>query len=633
MRDLPILKIFILILASLLLFTLIACGKKGEDSTPPDTNDAENTEEESIDRTDPSVGEYRITFFLGNTPSYIVHYYNEGETITPPSDLPHYATTRETYLFDGWDGVAFETVTKNATYRSAIRTEYNYYTASFVVGDEMIEVRTICGDFPKAPKESDLPLAEGEIFAGWSRPLEAFVENVKIEAVTTRYFNSEYFYEAFLKEPIAYTSVIDGTDGENDVTAKATALACLLYEENLNPRGGIVASRIVEHLASVVQKDQAPAFDACCWWSYSILTGAVALAKITPTVWEKVPVDVELRLNVMMRAFAYLESFATSDYNSYETGPGMQGNYKKVWNPNYRLANIPVMVYVTHYFGNGDMTEGAEAVNAMLKGFDESAYTDLINLFQKYGWRRAMRTWTSEAREATDGSGVKGGSAKELLLYGGQAVGEDTSKASDLRVPLGTGAGVTNGGKDYLYNGFTLAQGADIIRAMLRCNYGNDKGYFIEVKSEHWYDTNKDGTQELVAWIVDDLSSPYEGQYGMMREFASGDRSSASYCSHDFLLANTMIMSCKLLGIYDLTTDTYTDPNGVNIRNAVLVGNEDFLFKAENGYVSYATSSYGGYTKTYYDRDADKGSYWALKSFWRSTMKPMLEESISEANP
>ena len=115
-------------------------------------------------------------------------------------------------------------------------------------------------------------------------------------------------------------------------------------------------------------------FNACCNWNYAPHTGAIAMAKAIPSVWNKVPATTKLRLDTMMKAFAYLESFATSDYNNYGTGPSLTGNYGKGWNPNYRLANVPVMVYATHYFGNGDMVEGEKTLNALLKGFDENEY-------------------------------------------------------------------------------------------------------------------------------------------------------------------------------------------------------------------------------------------------------------------
>ena len=295
------------------------------------------------------------------------------------------------------------------------------------------------------------------------------------------------------------------------------------------------------------------------------------------------------------------------------------------------------MVYVTHYFGNGDMEKGAELVNSFLKGFNEEKYTEIINLFQKYGWRRALLTWTADGVLSSDGK-TKGKSAKELLISGGQAVGDDTSTASDLKVPLGSGVGVGNGGKDYLYSGFTLAESNWIIRSLLVHNYGsngisvtNKSATFLEVKSDHWYDVDGDGKKDLVAWIMSENdTSPYEGQYGMMKEFASGDRSSTGYCSHDFLLTTCMIYTCKVLGIYDLATDEYCDPNGVNIREAILVGNEDFLYKNEQGYQGYATGSYGTSTSSHSEKSEDKGSYFVLKSLWRLVMKPELEEKLGK---
>ena len=114
----------------------------------------------------------------------------------------------------------------------------------------------------------------------------------------------------------------------------------------------------------------------------------------------------------------------------------------------------------------------------------------------------------------------------------------------------------------------------------------------------------------------------------MMREFGQGDRSSANYCTVDFILANTMITTSSLLGIYDLYSDTYADGSGNTIREAVYIGNEDYLFKAENGYSSYATGSYGGYVKVYTNKDEHPGTYFAVYSFWRANMLPRLETYV-----
>ena len=641
MRIHHITRIFSLLLVLVGLFALASCAKKQPNTDTPSENSGNtNTQtpnEGAVDRTNPSAGTYKINFCLGDTVSFVTHYYNEGETITPPDTLPSLTLGTKIYVFDGWDGVTFAPVTGNATYRSKCKVEENVCTVTYIVGNEKLEVKTAYGSTPIAPDISEFHLENDVQFCGWDKTVKNCVEDTTVYAIVTKYFDPEFFLAAYKRPLLIYPSALTGKDNGNSSTNNAAALTCLLIEESQNPQGGAVANRIVEHLTAVVTKDQAPAFDACCYWSYAPHTGAIAMAKATPTVWDIVPMDVKFRLDVMMRAFAYLESYATSDFNEYKTGPGMKGNYSKTWNPNYRLANIPVMVYVTHYFGNGDMNEGADIVNSFLKGFDEEEYSAIISLFQKYGWRRAMLTWTSDGVLTSDGT-IKGKSAKELLLYGGQAVGDDTSTASDLKVALGTGVGVGNGGKDYLYNGYALNEPVGIIRSLLMHNYGSgdltkkneQKSTFLEVKSDHWYDVDKDGKVEIVAWILgDNCVSPYEGQYGMMKEFASGDRSSTGYCSHDFLLTTTMIYTCKVLGIYDLATDEYTDANGINIREAILVGNEDFLFKNEQGYQGYATGSYGTSTSSHSEKSEDKGSYFALKSLWRLTMVPQLQEALN----
>ena len=631
-------RILLLTVSLVLLFSLFACTPKSPDEGE---NEGEQGTNETIDRTKPSAGQYKIRFYLAARD--VIHYYNAGETITPPDTLPTYETKECNFVFDGWDGVEFKVVDGDAVYHANYRVEYNYYTATFVVGEQSIEVQTVVGYVPKAPAITEFTLRDGEQFVAWDTTLTVFSEDTTISAITTKYFTPQYFLAAYQSSLLEYPESATTKDNSGDTVGEALALTTLLIEENQNPQGGAVAARIVEHLTAFVSPDKAPSFDACCLWSYAPHSGSIAIAKATPTVWNIVPADIKLRLDTMMRAFAILESFATSDYNNYGTGPSMLGNYGKGWNPNYRLANVPVMVYATHYFGDGDMDKGAEFVNGFLKGFDEAAYDDIIATFRKYGWRRAALCWTSDARTSTDGKNIKGESAKTLMLYGGQAVGEDTPTDSYLLVALGTGCGVANkdargNPRDYLYNGYALNEADGIIRSLLMHNYGTgdltksnpQKSTFLEVKSDHWYDKDGDGQKELVAWITTGLPSPYEGQYGMMKEFASGNRSSTGYCSHDFVLTTSMIYTCKILGIYDLATDTYTDNNGVNIREAIIVGNEDFLFKNEQGYKGYATGSYGESDKEHSERNEGSRGYFTMKSLWRNIMKPELEAAIGE---
>ena len=631
-------KILTIALSLVLLVTLISCNQKGNGNGEGD-GEVDNTPTETIDRTDPSAGEFKIRFFLGNTPNYVIHYYNAGETITPPATLPSYETPGYTCVFDSWDGVTFEVVTGNAVYRANYIEDYKYYTATFKVLDEVKTYQIPCGSYAKAPAITEFNLPDGVEFVCWDKNMVASGEDITYYAITTSCFDAETFLAAYNTGLLIYPSSTTARD--NNTTNTALALSILMMEEAVNPVGGAVANRIVEHLTAMVQKDQAPSFDACCFWNYNPHTATIAMAKATPSVWDKVPADIKLRLDTMMKAFAILESFATSDYNSYGTGPSMLGNYGKDWNPNYRLANVPVMLYVTHYFGNGDMDEGAATVNSFLKGFDEDAYSEMINTFQKYGWRRAFLCWTSEGRVCDEvGSkyyGMTGNDAKTLLISGGMAVCDDTPTATTIWVYGGTGAGAGNGGKDYLYKGYALNEPDGIVRSLVMHNYGSGdltksnphKSNFLQVKSDHWYDTNSDGVKELVAWIEGDLSSPYEGQYGMMKEFASGNRSSTGYCSHDFVLTLCMLYSCKILGIYDITEDDYKDNNGIDIRSAIIVGNEDFLFKNENGYMGYATGSYGESHKVHSEKNESKAAYFTFKKLWKKVVMPELESALS----
>jgi len=133
-----------------------------------------------------------------------------------------------------------------------------------------------------------------------------------------------------------------------------------------------------------------------------------------------------------------------------------------------------------------------------------------------------------------------------------------------------------------------------------------------EVKSDHHYDVDKDGIAERVAWISDESISPYQGQLGMMKEFASGNRSSTGYCSHDFMLCAVLMSAAKALGICDVSDDP-------ELWSKVKVGNGDFLYKNEVGYQCFATGSYGTSTKSHSEEN-EGATYFAIKDLWLGSM-------------
>ncbi len=415
--------------------------------------------------------------------------------------------------------------------------------------------------------------------------------------------NEENLGQMLEKDLLFYGVVPDKNDNRPSTLERAVALFTLTLHENQTKDGKCI-SRIIEHLSSFTAAEKAPNFDAICLWNYCPLSASIALARLTPTIWDKLSEELKERLSFIMEMFAYLESFATSDDNTYRTGPALGGNYCKTWNPNYRLANVPAIIFSACFFGQGDMELGAERVNKMLHAFDEEQYNRTIEKLDSYAWNRAKETWTTPARMHEDGT--YGTDAKQILVYGGPTYSLDYTH-SYVTKDAGTGLGVSNGGNDYRYFGIPLSDAAGIIENLLEFNYSGG-----EVKSEHRYDVDKDGVAERIAWIVGDLISPYQGKLGMMKEFASGNRSSTGYCSHDFTLTTVVIAAAWALNIYDVKTNPA-------LWDIIKVGNGDFLYKNEKGYQCFATGSYGTSSKTHSEEN-EGTSYFALKSLWLDSL-------------
>jgi len=410
--------------------------------------------------------------------------------------------------------------------------------------------------------------------------------------------------DAMLKNQlIRFGAVPNVNDNRPSTLEDALSLFALSLHERESQDGSAV-ERICEHLTTVAAERNAPFFDAICLWSYCPLSASIALARTTPSVWDRLGEEVRVRLNFMMEMFTYLEAFATADCNNYKTGPGLSGNYSKNWNPNYRLANVPVMVFAACFFGEGDLKKGEQAVNTLLNSFDSDVYEKIIARLDEYGWDRAKAIWTTPARVHEDGT--EGKSAKEVLINGGETYSLDYTH-SYVTKDAGTGLGVSCGKQGYFYSGFPLSNPTGIVEALLDFNYSGGA-----VKSEHYFDVNNDGVAERIAWILDGSHSPYENQIGMMKEFASGNRSSAGYCSHDFLLSTCLIAASKSLGFYNAEGNP-------ELWGKIKVGNRDFLYKNEVGYQGFATGSYGKSTKIHSEEN-EGAAYFAMKYLWQNAM-------------
>lgn len=423
------------------------------------------------------------------------------------------------------------------------------------------------------------------------------------------YLSQEHLDAMLAMEPLTYvTDPKRSNDNAHNSFARASALFLLVMEESTKGDGALIPA-IKAHFESATAPMQAPSFDAICLWNYCPYSASIALAKATEHIWNSFSEQLQARLTFTMEMYAYLESFATSDYNSYSTGPGLTGNYHKGWNPNYRLANVPVILFATHFFGDGDMKLGERRVNDMLKSFDEEKYEQTVAKMREYDWDRALRTWSAPAMQAEDGT--YGTDTKTVVVHGGPTYALDYTHTY-VKKDVGDGLGVGNGGNDYLYHEKPLSEAGAIVEDLLYFNYSGGA-----VKSDHHYDVDKDGVAELVAWILDKSTSPYQGQLGMMKEFASGNRSSTGYCSHDFCLTTLLILASRALGFYEVTENA-------ELWEIVKVGNGDFLYKNEIGYQGFATGSYGTSTKTHSEENEGE-VYFALKYAW---LYGLLSETV-----
>ena len=575
-------------------------------------NDTPSSEEPPVDK--PT---YIITFDLGTKKE--TQEVKEGELPVPPvihdSD---YGTVLRRHT--GWDKEIVPAM-ENTTYKATYETVDKTYKATFVLADQTLVLEFTAGHAPTPPAVPDY---NGSTFALWDKPLDITNDDTTYYAIYTKIAGVSAMKIAWAESAWTYQN-----HGFRDMQA-ASSILTLAIEEHENPIGTLVRDRIIEHLASYVGND-GPAFTASCLWDYGMTTAVFAVVRDTPSVWNSIPADIKLRIEVLMKAFVYIESFATSDENDYRTGPSLGGNYRKTWNPNYRLANVPVMVYATYYFGEGDIEKGAARVNELVRGFNETVYEEMVNLFIRYGWRRASNCWRTEGVTITNsnGSTTQSNGAKQLLVYGGVAYGKDTYDTSKISY-CGEGKGVNNGGKDYLYQSIPLTSPERIMENLLYYNYSGGA-----VKNDHWWDVDGDGKKECVAWILDETETPYLGMQGMMLEFASGNRSSTAYCDHDFTMVVALIAASTILPRYtevDGQRQKLLDENGevvalydptenAELWSMIQVGNEDFIYKFIHGYQCYSTGSYG----TAQDRHSESGAsrgYWSMKSLWRNYFLP-----------
>lgn len=459
------------------------------------------------------------------------------------------------------------------------------YEVTFMLdGRVYAKTETYYNETPTLPSEEP-SVTGGYSGVAWLGSTKAVTEEGVVVTGVYTVSDPSLIAWSYDRPALSFSASLSDNDNRGGVGEEASALIYLLLEYRNAPSSAsrdTIGDRIVTSLSYMMSKNgSTPNFDLEPYWCYSMLTGAVTLAHETPEIWSRLSPEVVEKYDFLMKCFAYTVNLGYDDSNNYRTGPGFRGNFHKSWNPNYRLALVPVMIYACRYFGSAD------ALDEILLAFD---YDATIAKFEAYGWSRALSNWTKKP-PSIDGETAL--SQKEMTENGGATFFVETGK----RKSGGSGVGVRT---PFTYGGKRADDVAGVFNQLLEYNYSGGA-----VVSE--YICTNGGTASIRAYIIDGTTTPYEGRIGMMHELGKDNRASAKYALDDFTLVVSNLAVFDELDIYELTADA-----GELLSGMVWVGNMDFLYKIAHGWMSYAESS-GKSSSTF---EQTTLGYYLWKDWW-----------------
>lgn len=361
-------------------------------------------------------------------------------------------------------------------------------------------------------------------------------------------FTQEMIDEACAARTMYFTKGLDTANfGCAGLECKgAKALYYLTYlarsDENAKSSSGVsVKTRAAEQIKSILYNGREPFCSSGPYWAHSVLSSSLLLVKNTPAVYSELTDDEKQRMDYIMRALAITANWGFNDQNNYLTGFDMRGNFSKGWNPNYRAAGLIPVLNAAMYFG-------ADELNNIFTGFN---YDEYMKKFEEFGFENIIYSWKIAGKNTMEkGGGVKLTDGTD----GGSGKGVKTEFEYNKK-PLSDILGISYDLFDYIYS--------------------------KQVKSEA-------GVKGTSAWahIVNNETSPYEGQLGMMGEFdasdANGIRSSAGYCYDSMMCVMPFYTNLKMFGGWNSETDKQKE-----LDKKIYVGTNDLIFKLEQGYQGY----------------------------------------------
>ena len=385
--------------------------------------------------------------------------------------------------------------------------------------------------------------------------------------------------EKALAYPVKFNR-FDYYTGIDELNSTSALLQLILHDYKYNEYElqDEVRNAIKNSLQFVLHGKCEPAFDNSHNWGYSLLCESIALIKNKEELWNLFSDDEHDRLTMLMKMFALMWNFGCNAYNNFLTGIGLHGNYTKNSGPNYRLTNNMLMPYIASFFG------GLHQVNLFFEF--EADYDAIIADLKRFGFKNAYYTWTSPARELSNGIHALGAkelyNTREKTLNNGEHNSAFTEDIDGNCLYLGHGVGCRA-----LYHYRPYCSDIEVSRTDLRdliddvlldCFNGGKVLNFIYIADEDEFCQTANG--EI---------SPYEGLEGMMKEFdipddSMGQRSSIFHCELDFTLVTACLATLRLLNI--------VEPKELPYWNKISVGMNDFLFKKDNNYRGYSMGNF-----------------------------------------
>jgi hypothetical protein len=305
------------------------------------------------------------------------------------------------------------------------------------------------------------------------------------------------------------------------------------------------------------------------------VTGMFVIAKNTPRIWSQLSAAEKPRIDLIMKATFVASAFTTSDNNPYVKAGTQQyaldgdSNLNRGWNPNYREGMIGGILVGMAYFG------GPAAADAILANYNHSPFVadlnanGLPNAYETFNWKAA-----NPSSAAPSGSMIEAAVrsyrffgltlADYLRIY--QSLAGDTYQGT-VNAGLNNGAGINGAGR--------IVSGADTL--------------------------------------------PNKGVQGMLKEFASidanGPRSSLIYAFDGYRPHMTNQLALIVGGYWPkgdaIVADAVTRMN---------IGNTDFWYKAEKGYIGYAKGQSQGLAD--YATHAASYGFAYNRSLWDDVLKP-----------